>query len=96
MNSKGLAFFLKKYTILHKMLNLGFCNFCTECTFYTFFVLMHGYLCEFILALLIYGDKGVRVLARLLLGPKLLRYVRNLQWAQNFIFPIKNIFIPIH
>ena len=43
---------------------------------------MHGYLCEFILALLIYGDKGVRVLARLLLGPKLLRYVRNLQWAQ--------------
>ena len=74
---------------LHKMLNLGF-NGLDPFFKSTFLVATlfwaYGFLFELIFALLIFGDKEVRVLAEPFLRSKILWYVQNVQWVQSFIF----------
>ena len=83
-----------------KMLNLGFQNlrpiFYKEYTFFSRnnFSDTYGYLFELILALLIFGNKGVRVLGGPFLRSKILWYVQNFQWIQNSIFPSRKHIFP--
>ena len=43
--------------------------------------------------LLIFADKGLRVLAEFFLRPKILRYPQNCQWVRNFIFSKWKIYL---
>ena len=72
------------------MLNLGFQNFTPIFSRVLFLVATlfctYGYLFELMFALLTFEDKRVRVLAETFLRSKILWYVQNFQWVQNFIF----------
>ena len=72
------------------MLNLGFQNFTPIFLRVLFLVATlfctYGYLFELMFAILTFGDKRVRVLAETFLRSKILWYVQNFQWVQNFIF----------
>ena len=53
---------------------------------------MYGYLFELILAFLALGNREVSVLEGPFLRSKFPRNAQNIQWAQNSIFSMENIF----
>ena len=87
-----VGIYIKKYVILHKMLNSGFRDFKSIILksipfLVAKFICTYGYLFELIFALLTFGYKGIRVLVGPFSRSKSLRYTQNFQWVHNSIFP---------